>query len=64
MQRHTHTTGKNLIPIFIPLLSCLYIAILAHWSEKGRDGYRNQIVTSGVGVSAFQDTSTVHEAQQ
>ena len=34
------------------------------YEGEGRDGYRDQIVACDVGVSEFQDTSTVHEVQQ
>ena len=34
------------------------------YEGESRDGYRDQIVTHDVGVSAFQDTSTVHEVEQ
>ena len=44
IQRNTHITGNNLIPISVPILPIAY-------EGEGRDGYRDQIVTCDVGVS-------------
>ena len=34
--------------------------LIASSGGEGRDGYRDQIVTCDVGMSAFQHTLTVH----
>ena len=64
MQRNTHITGNNLIPISVTihfvdgsyiLYRCLQFRSLAYEGE-GRDGYRDQIVTCDVGVSLHSKT--------
>ena len=70
MQRNTHITGNNLIPISVPIhlwmaVTCVYrclqfrslVAITYRAYEgEGRDGYRDQIVTCDVGVSLHSKT--------
>ena len=63
MQRNTHITGNNLIPISVPIhfmdvsYMCLQFRSLANcYCWEGRDGYRDQIVTCDVGVSLHSKT--------
>ena len=60
MQRNTHITGNNLIPISVPIHfvdgSYMYVQFLLAYEGEGRDGYRDQTVTCDVGVSLDSKT--------
>ena len=64
MQRHTHITDNNLIPISVSINVCWYnigvfssgaqlITSIAYRERVGRDGYRDQI---DMGVSLHSKT--------
>ena len=72
IQRNTHITGNNLIPISVPIhfvddsFTCIYrclqfrslakLLLPIAYEGEGRDGYRDQIVTCDVGVSLNSKT--------
>ena len=70
MQRNTHITGNNLIPISVPTLPLISYSQLAKFlnsrhvhvtaiHKMNRDGYRDQIVTCDVGVSLHSKTHSL-----
>ena len=71
IQRNTHITGNNLIPISVPIhfvdgsymhirVSSVqefsYLLLPIAYEGEGRDGYRDQIITCDVGVSLNSKT--------
>ena len=69
MQRNTHITGNNLIPISVPIHLWMAVTCIIYnigvfssgdypidYEGEDRDGYRDQIVTCDVGVSLHSKT--------